>query len=63
MAKGRSFADKLRKKKMTVDCPVCQSPIQNLLVVQPDNNNPKGTWRFRERFVGICKCNHKEFYG
>ena len=63
MAKGRSFADKLKKKKTTVDCPVCQSPIQNVLVVQPSNDNPKGSWKFRERLVRVCKCNHKEFYG
>ncbi len=61
MAKGRSFADKL-KKKAAIDCPVCQSPVQIVLVVQPDKDNPKGSWRFREHFVRVCKCNHKEYY-
>jgi len=63
MAKGRSFADKMNKQKASVDCPVCKSPIQSVLVVEPSNAGAKGSWKFRERFVGLCKCNHKEIYG
>lgn len=63
MPKSLSFVDKMLKKADTVECPECKSPIESVLVVEPDNNNPKGTWRFHEHFVGVCKCNHKEIYG
>ena len=63
MAKAISFADKMLKKADIRECPECKGPIESVYLVEPDNSNPKGTWRFHERFVKVCKCNHKEIYG
>jgi len=63
MVKIRSFADKMSKRADTIECPVCKSTVQPVLVMEPRNDNPKGSWKFRERFVRVCKCNHKEIYG
>jgi len=63
MPKATSFADKMSKKAEVKICPECGGPVENVLLVDSNCNNPKGTLRFREHFVGVCKCNHKEIYG
>ena len=63
MAKAKSFADKMSSKKHEMICQTCEAPIENVLVMEPTNDNPKGSWKLRERFVGVCKCNQKEVYG
>ncbi len=63
MPKAVSFADKMSKKADVKECPECKSPIEHVLMIEPNTNNAKGTVRFVEHFVGVCKCNHKEIYG
>ncbi len=63
MAKTRTFADKLKKDKGTRLCPVCGGAIQAVRTVQPEIHPTKGSWKFRDCIVLVCKCNHKEIYG
>jgi ribosomal protein L34E len=56
-----TFADKVRKEKHVVYCPKCGSPIQPILYVTSVRTD-SGSFRFRERNVGVCKCNHAEIY-
>jgi hypothetical protein len=56
-----TFADKVRKEKHVVYCPKCGGAIQPILYVTPVRS-PSGSWRFRERNVGVCKCNQAEIY-
>jgi hypothetical protein len=59
--KMTTFADKVRKEKHVVYCPKCGGAIQPILYVTPVRS-PSGSWRFRERNVGVCKCNQAEIY-
>jgi RNase P subunit RPR2 len=63
MAKIRTFADKLKKDKNARLCPVCGTAMQPVRAVRPEIHATKGSWRFRDRIVIVCKCNHKEIYG
>jgi ribosomal protein L34E len=56
-----TFADKVRKEKHVVYCPKCGGAIQPILYVTPVRS-PSGSWRFRERNMGVCKCNQAEIY-
>ncbi len=60
--KKRTFADKMRKEKTVTLCPVCNSPIQNIFLVKSVKTEA-GFWRFKQRYVSVCKCNQKEIYG
>jgi hypothetical protein len=62
MAKTRTFADKLKKDKGVVTCPVCGGARQAVRTVTPEKNPSNGAWKFRTRMVVVCKCNHKEVY-
>jgi len=62
MAKGQSFEDKAKKQKKVAHCPVCQGPIQFVRLVKTVKNPAKGSWKFSDRQVGICKCNQAEVY-
>ncbi len=63
MPKSTTFADKMSKQKETVICKTCDSPIESILYVKPFRDEQKGSWKYREQIVGVCKCNHKEIYG
>ena len=62
MAKKQSFADKSKKKLNAKTCPVCEEPIEYILMVKsverPDNNG----YKFKHEQIGICKCNEKEVF-
>jgi len=62
MAKKQTFADKAKKKKQIKTCPVCEQPIEYILLVKsvarPDGNG----YKFREERIGLCKCNEKEVF-
>jgi hypothetical protein len=62
LAKKQSFADKASKVKHSVNCPVCGSAIQSVLYVRSDKS-AAGAWKFRQKIVQVCKCNHAEIYG
>jgi hypothetical protein len=56
-----TFADKVKKEKHVVYCPKCGGAIQPILYVTSEKSK-SGSWRFREKHVGVCKCNHDEIY-
>lgn len=60
MAKRQSFADKANKKVNVTICPVCNTQVEWVKMVDPTFNEGKQSWKFKNRQVGICKCNEKE---
>jgi len=56
-----TFAEKVKTEKHVVYCPKCGGAIQPILQVTSVRTE-SGSWRFRERNVGICKCNQAEIY-
>ena len=63
MAKTRTFADKMKKDKgQHTYCPVCGSALQPVRTLTPESNEATGYFKFRDRIVQVCKCNHKEIY-
>jgi hypothetical protein len=62
MAKDRSFAAKVAKAQHvdTKKCPVCGAEITTVHVVKMPQRPDKQSWRFKERFIGLCKCTEKE---
>ncbi len=63
MAKQQSFADKAAKaaRQKGRKCPKCESIYEPILVVS-SNTSIKGTWKFQQKRVQICKCNEKEVF-
>jgi hypothetical protein len=61
MAKAKSFADKVAKNNMDFHkhCAVCGGAINNIRLVAAEKSGSNG-WRYREKHVGVCKCNEKE---
>jgi hypothetical protein len=64
MAKQQSFADKAAKAatEKGVKCPVCGTTLQPVLMVTSEKSRGRGSWKFNERRVQVCKCNEKEIY-
>jgi hypothetical protein len=60
MAKAKSFADKVAKSAMDFHrhCPKCGEAINNIQLVK--SVKTANSWRYNEKYVGICKCNAKE---
>jgi ribosomal protein L34E len=56
-----TFADKVKKETHVDYCPKCGSPIQPVLYVNSIRSS-SGSWKFKQRHVGVCKCNHDEIY-
>lgn len=67
MAKDRSFAAKVAKgardQLKSRQCPKCGEVMNVVKVVASEQKSDLGSWRFKERFVSVCKCNEKEVYG
>ena len=62
MAKQMSFEQKAKKEKKQVVCPVCHGPVQYIRLVKTVKSQTKGSWKFSDRNVGVCKCNQAEIY-
>jgi hypothetical protein len=62
--KDKSFAAKLgvNKEDQKRHCSKCGETFSYVNVIDSEMAN-KGAWKFREKFVGVCKCNQKEVYG
>ncbi|MDZ7263328.1 MAG: hypothetical protein ONB16_02000 [candidate division KSB1 bacterium] len=64
MAKDRSFVAKLAKGTKEAlkarQCPKCGEVATVVKLVDSEKN--ASTWRFKEKFVLVCKCNEKEVY-
>jgi hypothetical protein len=63
MAKRQSFADKASKKAHVKTCPVCNSVMEAVRLVDPAYTTDKKSWKFKDKIVEICKCNEKEILG
>ncbi|NOY60569.1 MAG: hypothetical protein GXO75_16795 [Calditrichaeota bacterium] len=63
MSKDRSFASKLAKAAhlSSRHCPECGELYRTLKVVRTVKDETKNSWRFKENFVSICKCNEAEY--
>lgn len=61
--KPSSFADKMKKEKKVVYCKKCGGAIQPLVYVKSEWSDHTNSWKFKERAIGVCKCNQKEIYG
>jgi len=62
--KDRSFASKVAKgtqEKTGKHCPQCGDLYSTLFVVSTEKSNIK-SWKFKEKHVNVCKCNHSEVY-
>lgn len=59
MGKDKSFAAKLSKASGSTKthCPECGEIYTLLQVVESVKNEQKNSHKFKEGFVGICKCN------
>lgn len=67
MAKDRSFAAKVAKGSKeslkAKQCPKCGDVINIVKMVTSEQKPNSESWRFKEKFVAVCKCNEKEVYG
>ncbi len=59
--KQRTFMDKIAKGTgpRGEKCPKCGEVIQAVMMIRP-YKSAKGTWRYKEVMVNVCKCNQKE---
>jgi len=62
MAKDKSFGAKLAKAAgaSSRHCPECGELYTTVHVVQSVENKTKNGYRFKEKFVSVCKCNQNE---
>ncbi len=62
MGKDKSFAAKIAKASgaMAAHCPVCGEIKTPLFVVESIKNEEKGSTKFKESFIPVCKCNQNE---
>ncbi|MBN1479262.1 hypothetical protein JXA70_03210 [candidate division KSB1 bacterium] len=62
MAKDKSFAAKIAKAAGAASrhCPKCGEIINSLRVVECIKNKEKNSYKFKENFVPICKCNQSQ---
>ena len=65
MGKSKSFADKMAKgaQDNTTHCSECGETITSVKLITSEKSEDTGAWRFRQKFVGVCKCNEKEITG
>ena len=62
MAKDKSFAAKIAKAAGTManHCPVCGEIKSPLFVVDSIKNEEKGSYKYKEALIPVCKCNRNE---
>lgn len=66
MAKDQSFAAKVAKasaESKDGQCPTCDESYSTVKLVVSEKVESSGAWKFNQRFVRVCKCNHSEVYG
>ena len=63
MAKKQDFASKTSKKSQAENiCPQCEVPVSYIQMVKTEKSKKTNSWRFNQRYIGVCKCNEKEVY-
>ena len=62
MAKAQTFVDKVAKsgQDFTKHCQKCGESISTIQLITSEKSNKTGSWRFNQKFVGVCKCNENE---
>lgn len=62
MAKIKSFAEKVARSGADYDkhCPKCGEAIVQVKLVAAETKERTGAIRFRQKFVGMCKCNEND---
>ena len=62
MPKDRSFASKVAKSQhlTAAHCPQCGEIKNTLKTIQAFKSEKADSYKFKEKFVPICKCNEKE---
>lgn len=65
MGKDKTFAAKLAKAAggNKTHCPECGETFTALHVIETVKNEEKDSYKFKEGFVGICKCNQNTING
>jgi hypothetical protein len=56
-----TFAEKVASEKQVIYCPKCGGAMEPLLYIDCEQT-AKGFWKFKERHVRVCKCNHDMYY-
>ncbi len=63
MAKPQSFGAKIaHREKSGKTCPVCDQQI-SYVKHYANVKNKDGNVKFKQKVVGICGCNKKDFFG
>jgi len=52
-----------RDKAHALTCPVCGGIMQAVRTLTPVANEATGYYKFHDKIVHVCKCNHAEIYG
>lgn len=62
MGKDKSFSAKLAKASGTnlAHCPTCGEAYDHIHVIETVRNEEKNSYKFKETFVPMCKCNQKD---
>ena len=62
MSKDKSFAAKLSKAAgaSSTHCATCGEILNVLHVVETVKNDKKESYKFKENYVSICKCNQND---
>jgi|WetSurMetagenome_2_1015567.scaffolds.fasta_scaffold860366_2 hypothetical protein len=65
MAKAKTFADKIAKQQhdFTKHCRVCGESMSPVRLVVSELSDKTKSWKFSNKFVGLCKCNEKTIFG
>ncbi|MFQ5676710.1 MAG: hypothetical protein ACE5G1_12505 [bacterium] len=66
MAKEQSFADKVAKAAGGAQgshCPTCGELLTAVKLVVSEKSEARNSWKFNEKLVMVCQCNHAEVYG
>ena len=66
MAKDSSFAAKVAKASAEPSgdhCPTCGELLNVVKFVASERSATRNSWKFNEKIVKVCKCNHAEVYG
>jgi hypothetical protein len=58
----KSFAEKVAKASADFSrhCKKCNESVTTVKMVVTERSPKTGAYRFKEKFVGICKCNEKD---
>lgn len=64
MAKDKTFGAKVAKSQAIASkvCPVCKDAVNTVHFIRTEKNAESGSYRFIEKYLGVCKCNEKEVY-